>query len=45
MLLALPGLGDDLPPFAAENLPFMRPSFDMMTTPALIVAGDRDDFH
>ncbi|MFJ3728359.1 alpha/beta hydrolase family protein [Streptomyces sp. NPDC090045] len=43
VLLALPGLGDDLTPFAAEHLPFMRPSFDTMTTPALIVAGDRDD--
>lgn len=42
VLLALPGLGDDLTPFAAEHLPFMRPSFDKMTTPALIVAGDRD---
>ncbi|MFC4062007.1 hypothetical protein ACFOWE_27210 [Planomonospora corallina] len=38
----LPGLGDDLTPFAAENLPFMRPSFEGMTTPALIVAGDQD---
>ncbi|MGW6985201.1 alpha/beta hydrolase family protein [Streptomyces sp. NPDC054932] len=43
VLLALPGLGDDLTPFAAEHLPFMRPSFDTMTTPALVVAGDRDD--
>ncbi|AEW99617.1 alpha/beta hydrolase family protein [Streptantibioticus cattleyicolor] len=43
VLLALPGLGDDLTPFAAEHLPFMRPSFDHMTTPALIVAGDHDD--
>ncbi|MEU2776611.1 chlorophyllase [Streptomyces sp. NPDC007162] len=45
VLLALPGLGDDLVPFAAENFPFMRPSFDTMTTPALIVAGDRDQSH
>ncbi|NRQ33421.1 chlorophyllase [Nonomuraea sp. NN258] len=43
VLLALPGRGDDLTPFAAEHLPFMRPSFDTMTAPALIVAGDRDD--
>ncbi|MER6780447.1 MULTISPECIES: chlorophyllase [unclassified Streptomyces] len=43
VLLALPGLGDSLTPFAAENLPFMKPSFDTMTTPALIVAGDEDD--
>ncbi|MFB8400761.1 alpha/beta hydrolase family protein [Streptomyces sp. NPDC055912] len=42
VLLALTGLGDDLTPFAAEHFPFMRPSFDTMTTPALIVAGDRD---
>ncbi|MEV0991251.1 hypothetical protein, partial [Streptomyces sp. NPDC049949] len=34
VLLALPGLGDSLTPFAAENLPFMKPSFDTMTTPA-----------
>ncbi|MEU8840996.1 chlorophyllase [Streptomyces roseus] len=43
VLLALPGLGDTLTPFAAENLPFMKPSFDTMTAPALIVAGDQDD--
>ncbi|WP_188192004.1 alpha/beta hydrolase family protein [Nonomuraea sp. SYSU D8015] len=42
VLLALTGLGDDLTPFAAENLPFMKPSFATMTTPALIVAGDQD---
>ncbi|MFD3583602.1 alpha/beta hydrolase family protein [Streptomyces sp. NPDC058683] len=42
VLLALTGLGDDLAPFAAENFPFMKPSFDTMTTPALIVAGDHD---
>jgi len=42
VLLALTGLGDSLTPFAAEHLPFMRPSFDTMTTPALIVAGDHD---
>ncbi|MGW2411635.1 alpha/beta hydrolase family protein [Streptomyces tubercidicus] len=42
VLLALTGLGDDLTPFAVENLPFMRPSFDGMTAPALIVAGDSD---
>ncbi|MFJ8791922.1 alpha/beta hydrolase family protein [Streptomyces sp. NPDC102462] len=45
VLLALPGLGDDLTPFAAENFPFMKPSFDTMTAPALIVAGDRDQSH
>ena len=43
VLLALTGRGgDDLAPFAAENLPFMSPSFDDMTAPALIVAGDHD---
>ncbi|MBN3932144.1 chlorophyllase [Streptomyces verrucosisporus] len=42
VLLALTGLGDDLTPFAAEHFPFMRPSFDTMTTSALIVAGDND---
>ena len=31
-------------PFAAENFPWLRsPSFRDMTTPALVVAGDRDD--
>ncbi|MFJ7990131.1 alpha/beta hydrolase family protein [Streptomyces sp. NPDC096351] len=45
VLLALTGLGDDLTPFAAEHFPFMRPSFDTMTAPALIVAGDRDQSH
>ncbi|MEV0636942.1 alpha/beta fold hydrolase [Streptomyces sp. NPDC050619] len=42
VLLALTGLGDELTPFAAENFPFMKPSFDNMTVPALIVAGDND---
>lgn len=42
VLLALTGLGDDLTPFAAETFPFMKPSFDNMTTAALIVAGDHD---
>jgi dienelactone hydrolase len=42
VLLALTGLGDELTPFAAEHFPFMKPSFDTMTTPALIVAGDKD---
>ena len=42
VLLALTGLGDTLTPFAAEHLPFMKPSFDHMTAPALIVAGDHD---
>ncbi len=45
VLFALTGLGDDLTPFAVEHLPFMRPSFDTMTPPALIVAGDNDQSH
>ncbi|MCW7941412.1 chlorophyllase [Streptomyces hygroscopicus] len=45
VLLALTGLGDDLTPFAAEHFPFMKPSFDTMATPALIVAGDNDQSH
>jgi len=42
VLLAAAGLGDELTPYAAEHLPFMRPTFETMTTPALVVAGDRD---
>jgi pimeloyl-ACP methyl ester carboxylesterase len=43
VLLSVPGTGgDDLTPFAAENFPFMHPSFDSMATPALVVAGDQD---
>jgi predicted dienelactone hydrolase len=43
VLLATPGQGGaDLTPFAAEQLSFMNPSFADMTTPALVVAGDRD---
>ena len=45
VLLATAGLGDDLTPFAAEQLPFMRPSFATMTPPVLVVAGDRDQSH
>ncbi|MFD4241005.1 alpha/beta hydrolase family protein [Streptomyces sp. NPDC058525] len=45
VLLALTGLGDALTPFAAENFPFLKPSFDTMATPALIVAGDNDRSH
>jgi hypothetical protein len=44
VLLAPAGTGgDDLTPFAAEHFPFMNPDFSRMTTPALVVAGDRDD--
>jgi len=43
VLLATTGKGGaDLTPFAAEHFPFMSPSFAGMTTPALVVAGDRD---
>jgi pimeloyl-ACP methyl ester carboxylesterase len=43
VLLALTGRGGDaLSPFAAEHFPFMNPSFDGMTAPALVIAGDRD---
>lgn len=35
--------GPDLGPFATEHFPFMNPSFAEMTTPALVVAGDKDD--
>ncbi len=35
--------GADLTAFAVENFPFLNPSFADMTTPALVVAGDRDD--
>jgi len=45
VLLAAAGLGDDLTPFAVEHLPFMRPSFDTLTTPTLVVAGDNDHSH
>lgn len=34
--------GRDLHPFAQANFPFMRPSFTELTTPTLVVAGDRD---
>lgn len=43
ILLAATGLGgDELHPFARANFPFMRPSFQELTTPTLVVAGDRD---
>jgi hypothetical protein len=43
VLLALAGTGgDSLTPFAAEMFPFMSPSFDTMTTAALMTAGDHD---
>lgn len=43
VLLAVAGTGGaDLTPFAAEHFPFMNPSFAQLTTPALVVAGDKD---
>jgi dienelactone hydrolase len=43
VLLATTGVGgEDLTPFAAENFSFMNPNFDDLTTPALVIAGDRD---
>ncbi|MEO1542187.1 MAG: chlorophyllase [Pseudomonadota bacterium] len=32
-----------LSPFAAEHFPFMSPSFAELATPALVIAGDKDD--
>ncbi len=43
MLLATAGTGGaDLTPYAAEHFPFMNPSFDEMTTPTFVIAGDQD---
>lgn len=43
VLLAVAGTGGaDLTPFAAEHFPFMNPSFAQLATPALVVAGDKD---
>jgi pimeloyl-ACP methyl ester carboxylesterase len=43
VLLALAGTGGaDLTPFAAAQFPFMNPDFSEMTTPALLVAGEKD---
>ncbi|MFJ3791425.1 alpha/beta hydrolase family protein [Kitasatospora sp. NPDC090091] len=41
-LIAATGTGETLTPFAAENLPFMKPDFSTMVTPALVVAGGKD---
>lgn len=43
VLLAATGVGgDELHPFAKANFPFMNPSFESLSTPALVVAGDHD---
>jgi dienelactone hydrolase len=43
ILFAATGVGgDDLHPFAQANFPFMRPSFQQLTTPTLVIAGDHD---
>lgn len=42
VLLAATGTGDSLTPFAREHLPFMRPAYEHLTTPTLVVAGDAD---
>jgi fermentation-respiration switch protein FrsA (DUF1100 family) len=45
VLLATAGRGGaDLTPFAAENFPWLKgPDFAHMTTPTLVVAGDKDE--
>jgi fermentation-respiration switch protein FrsA (DUF1100 family) len=44
VLLATAGEGGaNLTPFAAENLPYMNPTFAHMTTPTLVIVGDQDD--
>ncbi|MGZ2260068.1 alpha/beta hydrolase family protein [Roseobacter sp. A03A-229] len=44
VLLSTTGLGGEfLTPFAAEHFSFMSPSFGELTTPVLVVAGDKDD--
>jgi predicted dienelactone hydrolase len=43
VLLAAPGRGGaDLTEFAAANYPFLNQSFADMTTPTLVIAGDKD---
>ncbi|MCY0993461.1 chlorophyllase [Nannocystis sp. ILAH1] len=43
VLLAAPGRGDALSKYAAEHYPFFSTiDFSTMTTPALVVAGDKD---
>jgi dienelactone hydrolase len=42
VLIAATGTGGSLTPFAQEHLSFMNPDYSTMTTPALVVAGDKD---
>lgn len=43
ILFAATGVGgEDLHPFAQANFPFMHPSFQELTTPTLVIAGDHD---
>ncbi|ABS03687.1 alpha/beta hydrolase family protein [Kineococcus radiotolerans] len=42
VLIATTGTGDTLTPFALEHLPFMRPGYSTMATPALVIAGGKD---
>jgi predicted dienelactone hydrolase len=35
--------GEDLSPFAAEHFPYLNQNYAEMTTPTLVVAGDRDN--
>jgi dienelactone hydrolase len=43
VLLATPGTGGaDLAPFAAEHFSFMNPDFSGLSTPTLVVAGEKD---
>ena len=43
VLLCLAGLaGDDLTPMASQFFPFMNPSFEHLSAPALFAAGDAD---
>lgn len=41
-LIAATGTGDTLTAFAVEHLSFMRPDYSAMATPALVVAGGKD---
>ncbi|MFE0351230.1 alpha/beta hydrolase family protein [Streptomyces griseoluteus] len=42
VLIAATGTGDSLAPFAVEHLSFMRPDYSTMSTPTLVIAGEKD---